>query len=272
MRLEKLSERDYAILKYLAYGPSNIASIGKKFFPLQKNECDMVRQTESAKGVFSKYLYKRMEKLQNAGLLQYKRADLHDSPIVVLQEEGAREIAIRFGFDRDSIRTSFPKRTDLMHDLMVASTIRKMVEEAEEHDLYRIEYLHSAHYAKKSLKKGGRKEEGKRFLFPDFRIRIVPHKGSAYTFDIEIDAGNLGRSMACRKVFSLTNPVLIVAPNSLRLKKLFEYLLTDMKKEPKELRPVYFALWGLFIKNGMRFSDVILFPSGERGRLPVACR
>ncbi|MFO0753585.1 MAG: hypothetical protein U0411_09715 [Thermodesulfovibrionales bacterium] len=271
MRLEKLSDRDYAILKYLAYGPGNIASIGKKFFPVQKDEYDTARQAKGAKAAFSKYLYKRMEKLRNAGLLQYEKADLYESPIVVLQEEGAREVVMKFGFDRDSIRASFPKRSELRHELMLASTLRKMVEEAEEHGLYKIEYIHTAYYAKKSRKKGGGKERAGERLFPDFRVRIVPHRGEARTFDGEVDAGNLGRSLACRKVFSLTNPVLVVAPTPLRLRKLFEYLLNGMRKEPREAPLLYFVLWGLFVKNGMRFSDAILFPSGERGKLPVAC-
>lgn len=271
MRIEKLSERDYAILKYLSYGPSNIASIGKKFFPLQEDAYDSARQAKESKAVYSKYLYRRMEKLQNAGLLQYRKADLHESPIVVLHEEGAREVAMKFGSDRDTIRTSFPKRSDLLHDLMLASTIRKMVEEAEEHDLYKIEYIHSAYSVKRVLRKSGKREGLKGHLFPDCRIRIVPHKGGATTFDVEIDAGNLGRSLLCRKVFSLTNQVMVVAPNPLRLKKMFEYLLSGMKKETKEPPPLYFVLWGLFIKNGMRFSDTILFPSGDRGRLPVVC-
>ncbi len=88
MRIEKITERDYEILKHLSYGPSNIISIGKKFFLKQE-----------ASKEFSKYAWRRLAQLQNAGLIQCRKVDRHDSPIVVLQKAGAYEVALKYGFE-----------------------------------------------------------------------------------------------------------------------------------------------------------------------------
>ncbi|MBF0557260.1 MAG: hypothetical protein HQL08_00615 [Nitrospirae bacterium] len=262
MRIEKITERDYEILKHLSYGPSNILSIGKKFF---------LRRDASKE--FSKYTWRRLLQLQNAGLIQCKKVDRHDSPIVVLQKAGAYEVALRYGLEIENIRCVFPKTIELMHDLMVASTMRKMVEEAEIHNLYKIEYIHTEYFTRKvfgrQIKKKGEK---KNVYFPDFRIRIVPYQGEAYTFDVEIDAASMGRSMVFDKISSFRNNVLLVVPNGERLRRIFQYLQNDMGRKQAILPPVSFVLWSHFISNGCRFSEVIQFPSGDRGVLPISMK
>lgn len=109
-------------------------------------------------------------------------------------------------------------------------------------------------------------------FFPDFRIRLVPYKGEAHTFDVEIDAASLGRSVIFAKIASFRNNVLLVAPNGERIKRLFQYLQNDMVKKQASLPPVCFVLWSHFLMNGCRFSEVIQFPSGDRGVLPIAMK
>src|SRR5208283_4583853 len=253
MRIEKVTERDYEILKHLSYGPSNIISIGKKFFLKQE-----------ASKEFSKYTWRRLAQLQNAGLIQCRKVDRHDSPIVVLQKAGAHEVALKYGFEIENMCYVFPRTIELMHELMVASTMRKMVEEAETHNLYKIEYIHTEYYTRKAF--------GRRAHFPDFRIRIVPYKGEAYTFDVEIDAASMCRSVVFEKISSFRNNVLMVVPNGERLRRIFQYLLNDMAKRQATLPPVFFVLWSHFLVNGCRFSEVIEFPSGDRGVLPISMR
>ena len=253
MRIEKVTERDHEILKHLSYGPSNIISIGKKFF-LKK---------EASKD-FSKYTWRRLAQLQNAGLIQCRKVDRHASPIVVLQKAGAYEVALKYGFEIENIRYVFPKTVELMHALMVASTMRKMVEEAETHKLYKIEYIHTEYYTRKLF--------GRRTHFPDFRIRIVPYKGEAYTFDVEIDSANIGRSVVFEKISSFRNNVLLVVPNGERLRRIFQYLQSDTAKRQATLPSVSFVLWSHFLANGCRFSEVIQFPSGDRGVLPISMK
>lgn len=262
MRIEKLTERDYEVLKHLSYGPSNILSIGKKFF---------LRRDASKE--FSKYTWRRLLQLQNAGLIRFRKVDRHDSPIVVLQKAGAYEVALKYGIEIENIRCVFPKTVELMHDLMVASTMRKMVEEAEAHNLYKIEYIHTEYYTRKTFGRQIRKKEGKKTVyFPDFRIRIVPYKGEAYTFDVEIDAACMGRSTVFDKVASFRNNVLLVVPNGERLKRIFLYLQNDMARKQTVLSPVSFVLWPHFLANGCRFSEIIRFPSGDRGVLPISMK
>ncbi|MGD0282469.1 MAG: hypothetical protein ABSB95_08925 [Dissulfurispiraceae bacterium] len=251
MRIEKITERDYEILKHLSYGPSNIISIGKKFF-----------LKHDASKEFSKYTWRRLAQLENAGLIQCRKVDRHDSPIVVLQKAGAHEVALKYGFEIENMRYVFPRTIELMHELMVASTVRKIVEEAEVHNLYKIEYIHTEYYTRKAF--------GRRSHFPDFRVRIVPYKGEAYTFDVEIDAANMGRSKVFEKVSSFRNYVLMVAPNGERLRRIFQYLQNDMAKKQAILPPISFVLWSHFLVNGCRFSEVIQFPSGDRGVLPIS--
>lgn len=253
MRIEKITDRDYEILKHLSYGPSNIISIGKKFF---------LRKDSSKE--FSRYTWKRLSQLQNAGLIQCRKVDRHDSPIIVLRKAGACEVALKYGLEIENIRCVFPKTIELMHDLMVASTMRRMVEEAEVHNLYKIEYIHTEYYTRKAFVRRG--------YFPDFRIRIVPYKGEAYTFDVEIDAAAMGRSMVFEKISSFRNNVLLVVPNGERLKRIFRYLQDDMARKQASLPPVSFVLWSHFLSNGCRFSEVIQFPSGDRGILPIAMK
>ncbi len=262
MRIEKITERDYEILKHLSYGPSNVISIGKKYFPKQE-----------ASKEFSKYAWKRLLQLENAGLIQSKKVDRHDSPIVVLQKAGAYEVVLKYGFEIENIRYVFPKTIELMHELMVASTMRKMVEEAEVHNLYRIEYIHTEYYARKAFGRQIKKKgERRRTFFPDFRIRIVPYKGEAYTFDVEIDAAGMGRSKVFEKISSFRNNVMLVVPNGERLRRIFQYLQNDMTKRQAALPPVSFVLWSHFLVNGCRFSEVIQFPSGDRGVLPISMK
>ena len=100
----------------------------------------------------------------------------------------------------------------------------------------------------------------------------MPYKGEAYTFDVEIDAASMGRSMVFEKISSFRNNVLLVAPNSERLRRIFQYLQNDMAKKQATLSPVSFVLWSHFLTNGCRFSEVIQFPSGDRGGLPIAMK
>ena len=253
MRIEKITERDFEILKHLSYGPSNIISIGKKYFP-----------RHGVSKEFSKYTWRRLSQLQNAGLIQCRKVDRYESPIVALQKAGACEVALRYGFEIENIRYAFPRPMELMHDLMVASTMRKMVEEAEVHNLYKIEYIHTEYYTRRAF--------GRRAFFPDFRIRIVPYKGEACTLDVEIDAGSLGRSVVFNKIAAFRNNVLVVVPNGERLRRIFQYLQNDMSKKQTPLPAVSFALWSHFLANGCRFSEVIHFPSGMRGVLPVSMK
>jgi hypothetical protein len=139
-----------------------------------------------------------------------------------------------------------------------------MVEEAEVHGLYKIEYIHTKFYTRRAF--------GRHAFFPDFRIRIVPYKGEAYTFDVEIDAGSLGRSTVFRKISSFRNSVLLILPNGERLRRIFQYLHNDMKKKQVLLPSVSFVLWSHFLANGCRFSEVIQFPSGVRGVLPISMK
>jgi len=253
MRIENLTERDYEILKHLSYGPSNIISIGNKYFKKHRDS-----------KVFSKYAWKRLMQLQQCGLIQYKKVDRHVSPIVVLQKLGRDEAALKYDLEIESMNYGFPGSFELMHQLMVASTIRKMVEEAEIHRLYKIDYIHAEHFA--------RRLTGKRRFFPDFRLRIVPYRGDAQTFDVEVDAANLGRSVIFEKIASFRNHVLVVTPNGERLRRLFQYLQSDMTRKQAKLPPVCFVPWPHFLANGCRFSEVIQFPSGNRGVLPIAMK
>jgi len=262
MRIDKVTERDYEIMKHLSYGPSNIISIGKKFF---------IKRAASKE--FSRYAWRRLAQLQNAGLIQFRKVDRHDSPIVVLQKAGAYEVALKYGFEIENMRYVFPKTIDLMHALMVASTMRKMVEEAETHNLYKIEYIHTEYYTRKVFGRQIEKRGGKRgIFFPDFRIRIVPYKGEALTFDVEIDAASLGRSVVFEKILSFRNNVLFVVPNGERLRRIFRYLQNDMTKRQATLPSISFVLWSHFLVNGCRFSEVIQFPSGDRGVLPISMK
>jgi hypothetical protein len=262
MRIEKITDRDYEILKHLSYGPSNIISIGKKFFLKQ-----------DASKEFSKYAWRRLAQLQNAGLVQCRKVDRHDSPIVVLQKAGACEVALRYGFEIENMRYVFPRTIELMHDLMVASTLRKIVEEAEVHNLYKIEYIHTEYYTRKAFGRQTKKKgEKRRTFFPDFRVRIVPYKGEACTFDVEIDSASMGRSMVFEKISSFRNHVLLVLPNGERLRRIFQYLQNDMAKKQATLPSIAFVLWSHFLVNGCRFSEVIQFPSGDRGVLPISMK
>ncbi len=173
-------------------------------------------------------------------------------------------MVLKYGFEIENMRYVFPRAIELMHDLMVASTLRKMVEEAEVHNLYKIEYIHTEHYTRKAFKR--------RSHFPDFRVRIVPYKGEAYTFDVEIDAASMGRSIVFEKVSSFRNYVLMVAPNGERIRRIFRYLQNDMAKKQATLPPISFVLWSHFLVNGCRFSEVIQFPSGDRGVLPISIK
>src|SRR5208283_3016204 len=132
-RIRQLSERDYKVLEYLAWGPGNVASLSNKFFPSPEGEIKTGNGKKSH-GI-SRYTLKRLRQLERAGYIQMKkgnnlRKDLgSDSHIVVLQPAGAIEVVLRFNYDLDNIKQSFPKPLETLHDIMVASTIRKIVDE-----------------------------------------------------------------------------------------------------------------------------------------------
>src|SRR5208337_4912077 len=92
------------------------------------------------------------------------------------------------------------------------------------------------------------------------------------TFDVEIDAASMSRSVVFEKISSFRNNVLLVVPNGERLRRIFQYLQNDIAKRPATFPPVSFVLWSHFLINGCRFSEVIQFPSGDRGVLPISIK
>lgn len=262
------------VLEYLAWGPGNVASISSKFFP-QPEEKVNDGNGKKPSGI-TRYTLKRLRKLESAGYIQMKQVDNlrrnlgSDSHIVVLQAMGAREVVLRFNYDPENIRQSLPNPPETFHDIMVASTIRKIMDESR-NDLYKIEYLHTEHYVKKLHGRNGR---GKGYFFPDCRARIVPHKGAALVVDLEVDAGSMGRSQLFTKIVSFKNATLIVCPNAARLKKIFHDLTDGQAKMPKNPLPaqLYLTLWNDFVKEGFRFGKVFDFHTGDLGVMPIVLR
>ncbi len=289
-RIKKLSDRDYKMLEYLSWGPSTTFSLGVKFFPLDgtvrkgrdwKKDQAAPQVSNLAQGKvsednrkFNRYVWQRLKQLEQAGYIQTKKGDNIatvlgvDSGIVALQEKGAVEVVLHYNYEPDNIKSAFPRDAEVLHDIMVASTIRKIIDEAS-HDYYKIEWVHTEYFVRKSLNKPGYSKKGS--FFPDCRIRIVPHKGPAITFDIEIDAGSIGQGKFFHKVASFRNSVLVVSPNAARQTKLFKYLAAEQEKNLKKPLPgqINFALWNEFIIKGMRMGTVFQFPSGQQGVLPV---
>jgi hypothetical protein len=265
-RVRELSQRDYQILEHISWGPTNVWSIGRRFFPAKEND-------PGTQHGISAYVWERLRMLQSAGYMEMRKVNnirrllRSDSPIVVIKDKGATEVALHFNYDIDNIKPLFPRLAEVAHDIMVASVTRKFIEEARQ-DLYKIDYIHTEHYLRKVHGKFLRTKRGD--FFPDCRIRIVPNQGPALTLDVEIDGGSKGRSQLYNKIASFSNAVLIITPNSDRLLTVVRYLCEGEAKIKKLSAPqVWLEAWEDFIKKGCRSRNVVNFSTANRDVLPV---
>jgi len=269
-QLKELHRRDLELMRYLAWGPSNIPSIARRFFPSrEQGRADGSDREILKEPSASKYVFDRLKQLQAAGYIQMKSHAGIGETVVMLQRAGAVEIAMRYGIEIENIRHVFPKTEEVMHDIMVASCIRAILDESETKGLYSVEYVQTE-YLTRRIAGGGKRRRG--VYFPDFRVRIAPHRGQPVTFDVEIDTGTTGRSQVFAKIASFKNPVIIVTKVTERIKYLFQVLQQDSARRQEKLPPIFFVLWSTLVREGLRHSDVIQFPSGNRGILPVALK
>lgn len=265
--LKALQNRDLEIMRYLAWGPSNVPSIARKFFPAREGDGESrFAEGQGKKKPISMYVFYRLKQLERGGYIQMKGDASIGESVVMLQRAGAVEVATRYGMEIENIRHVLPKPGEVLHDIMTASCIRTIYDEAETKELYKVGYVHTE-YLTRRMAGGRQKRKGE--YFPDFRVRVAPPRGEAVTFDVEIDSGTTGRSQIFAKIASFRNPTIIVTRLSERIMYLFQILQQDMARKEAKLPQIFFVLWSTFVRDGLQHSEVIQFPSGNRGVLPM---
>jgi hypothetical protein len=281
--MQELTPRDYDILHYLSFGPSNVSSLAILFFPArqvigEKNTGVKGAANGVAAGSHASiYVFQRLRQMAKAELIQMEKYDLEGSAIVVLQKRGAEYVVRKFGAEFENIKCTLPKQSEIKHDIMVASSLRKIVyNEARELNLYKVNWFKTEHFMRRSL--GRAVKKGDKTHFPDFALEIYTPKSSAQIFNFEVDAGSMGRSVVYDKLAAFKQNVVFIVETADRMGQLSDYLQADKRTRGIDSKKgiirlpetILFVLWQDFIRKGCRAASFFSFPSGQKVKLPVA--
>ncbi|HSW62544.1 MAG TPA: hypothetical protein VLH56_04400 [Dissulfurispiraceae bacterium] len=257
MKSVSLSDRDVKIMQHLSSGCSSMEDIANRYFP--RND---------GTGAHSKYVYKWIVVFEKAGLIATKRFPKHISPIVALTRLGAICISQRLGLIPENVRTGFPKAAELVHDLAVARSARRIIEDCQQGvgitlvGLFTEPYLRRD-YAFQPLR---RVKKGEVF-FPDYQV-WMSQNSKEVVLDVEIDGNSMSRARLLRKIRHLENEILLLVPTFERLKQAYNYLDTGGKYSDILVKRIYLLEWQSFFNDGLRCEHSLDFGRRRRSVLP----
>jgi hypothetical protein len=223
-----LTNRDCRVLYHLSKGPAAKSTIYRKFFRLDG----------SSQKTRERVTNRRLEKLENGGLVRSVIAPTFREPLYVLTKDAVAIVSSRFGLDTVNIWVNLNMQT-IEHDACIAGTARMIEHEATEKNLYDVPYLALECF----LKRQGKVAKGE--YFPDLRFTITDSK-KTIIFDLEGDCGSVSRKDFLGKMNFFPNNVLVLASTRKRLDLLLWYLNhSDVRK------PVMLALFEDLFNNSL---------------------
>ena len=96
--------------------------------------------------------------MQQDGLIQISRYRKYPSSIVVIGQYGAKLVCKYLVEEYDNVKCAFPRVEELGHDLMVSSSIRKIIyEDAQLSNKYRIDWYSTEYFLSPLLLSGPEK-------------------------------------------------------------------------------------------------------------------
>lgn len=171
-----LTDRDIAVLKFLAYGPAFAADIHMRFF------------VAAGKPISRQTFESRMKKLQDSGCIHSIRPKRvygktqNQGPIYAIIEGGVEVLTSEGGVNVDRIRlVNLDKRT-IVHEIILTRLVRKIYEfDGVRYQVIRL-------YDDVMLSKLAPKRKMQRI--PDVRFTVQLKNGSYFSFLVEVDAGS----------------------------------------------------------------------------------
>jgi len=205
-----LTQRDFEILKHLAYGPATDRSIYETFF---EKENGNIRTRK-------RVMLRRLKKLEQEKLIKTKFNPRISRSIYVLERTGAVYAADKFGLEVSNMWCHFPKNADIFHDIIVSGIAKRIVKDVKETNPYELDFIIFENYLKKEI--GAKVKKG--IYYPDLQVGVSFAPERFFTFDIEVDCGTISRRDFLGKITSFKNTVLISATTEERLNLLYRYL------------------------------------------------
>jgi hypothetical protein len=171
-----LTDRDIAVLKYLAYGPAFAEDLHARFF------------VKSGKLIDRRNFEKRMKKLQDADHIRSinpqrlrQGSTRSHGPMYAIAERGL-EVLTGEGINVDRIRLVNLDKRSLPHEMILTRLVRKIYEfDGVRYQVIRL-------YDDVMLSKLAPKRKMQRI--PDARFTVQLKNGSYFSFLVEVDAGS----------------------------------------------------------------------------------
>ena len=274
MGIDELSSRDLDIISHLSLGPSTYSALRRRFFPKRKkagNDFDGTTVLASTSG----YAITCLGRLRRQGFIQTESVGKDRTVIVALTKAGAKVAVAEFGGEIDNITCTLPSRSDRMHSIMVAATVRRIVLfESRTQDAYTVKEYKMARYLRRH--RNGDKKKG---YVPDFRINLkTVNSDENLLFYFIIDDYGTGRAEFFDKVSSFGGgDTIIVANGNDRLRLLFDNLIKDQEfltvgakgKIRRIKNSVFFVDWEDFARHGFKMAEFHVFPKWDRIAPPI---
>jgi hypothetical protein len=160
-------------------------------------------------------MLRRLQKMQNAGLIKFIEDHRSRDRILVLDRKGAELVCNVYSLEIENAWIHSGKEQDYYHDLSVAEIASHLVFDANDELEVDLEF---EFYLKKEQQRrsGNTKDLG----YPDFRVHFK--NAAEKIYDVERDCGTISRHAYGKKLLSSHYPLLIITETIQRVKWLFK--------------------------------------------------
>ena len=200
------NERDYKILHYLYYGPAAVSYIFFIFFDTD----------EKHKKTRWRVMLRRLQKMQDANLIQIIEDNRADDRILILGKKGAELVCNVHSLEIENAWTHAGKNSDFYHDLTTAQIARNFIFNAKDEIEVNLEF---EHFLKKVQQRKNGNING--LGYPDFRVHLGKKDNEEQIYDVERDCCTIGKHSFEKKLCSSQYPLLIVTDTMQRVKWIY---------------------------------------------------
>ncbi|MBI5847223.1 MAG: hypothetical protein HZB31_04620 [Nitrospirae bacterium] len=220
-----MTGRDMTLLKHLSVGPTTRKSIFSNIFEVK----------ESNKKTRERVMLRRLAKHELEGLIKSATCPNVKDTIYFLTKKAAPIVASHYGMELSNIWVNYSEKT-IEHDLYTSGCAKKIIKEAEEKKMFKLNAL----VLECGLKNGKLK---KGVYFPDILFGI-DGPGRLNIFYLEMDCGTVCRRDFIGKINYFKDRVLVITKTLARIDLLMWYLRAE-----KISGPVFFSTYKNFSDN-----------------------
>jgi len=254
-----IQKRDEIVLKFLACGPARSKELEPLFRKKNSNEPLSYIQVN-----------RRLNELTRRNYIQKRNyPELENSIIFYIGPMGCNWLREWHDYEEDQIRDKIVQRDHIVHEMMVAHVLRKIISDSQNKKLYKILTFSD------DLQLKMRNKFKKNMVYPDLEILISPYDGATVKINIEVEGKELRQSKFEKKLSGLqeqwqqrgilSNPnlLLVVVMHDGRIERLYRYAAA-VNRRPED---IYFTTINEFYYGGITGSRWLHFPSKKE--LPI---